>query len=290
MRYCFDTSALNRLLDDPDHESLVCACLASGGFRITAFNVVEAAKTADVKRRTDLLTLFRRLSKGYRFLDRPNTILRATARGYAERTSHGVPSVTINADPNLDGLWVALNEPDKIDEETRAELLEWADQWERDFDDIVAGGRDGVQTRLQRVPEAARRPSETIRAYIRNKDQVFAELVGPMYERETGKALTMGEFDKLIVEPTWSLYLGGYAYGMHCRSVRMHRYSRKRVAGAFDLGQAVYLRFCDWFVTNDLAQYQALRFLNVLNTAARSEVLTYDTFRSRLFLPSSVSV
>ena len=93
----------------------------------------------------------------------------------------------------------------------------------------------------------------------------------------------------MMREPTWSLYLGAYGYGMHCRSVRMRHYSRKRVAGAFDLGQAVYLRFCDRFVTHDFAQYQALRFLNVLHTAGRPEVLTYDAFRNRLMLPSFAS-
>lgn len=288
MRYCFDTSALNRLLDDPDREALVCAFLASGSFRITAFNVIEAAKTADADRRTALLTLFHRLSKGDRFLDRPNTILRAAARAFAERHS-GNTKVTLNADADLDGLWVAFNEPGQIDEAARTELLDFARTWENDFDQIVSGDREDVQKILRNVPSAARRPSQTIRAYVRNKDQVFEHLVGPIYEKETGTTLSRADFDDIMVEPLWSLYLGAYGYGMHCRSVRLNKYSRKRLPGAFDLGQAMYLRFCDRFVTYDFAQYQALRFLNMLNTIDRPEVLTYDAFRNRLLLPSFAS-
>lgn len=286
MRYCFDTSALNRLLDDPDREALVCAFLASGSFRITAFNVVEAAKTADVARRGTLLKLFHRLSSGDRFLDRPDTIVRAAARAFAERGHRGKTSVTINADADLDGLWVAMNEPERIDENVRAELLDWARLWEDDFDAIVSGDRDVVQRILRSVPSRARRPAETVRAYIRNKHKVFTDLVAPIYEKCTGTTLLESDFDDLMVEPIWSLYLASYAYGMHSRSVRAQNYSRRRVAGAFDLGQAVYLRFCDRFVTQDLAQYRALRFLNVLNTEERAEVLTYDAFRDRLLPPS----
>lgn len=123
--------------------------------------MVEAAKTTDVLRRTALLKLFRRLTNGYRFLDRPNTIVRAAAQGFAGRGADGKASVTLNGDPLLAGLWVALNEPDEIDEEVRAELLGWARTWGNDFDEIVSGGRANVQDLLRKVPAAARRPGES---------------------------------------------------------------------------------------------------------------------------------
>lgn len=55
--YCFDTSAINRLLDDPEREPIVQALLAIGSFRITAYNVIEVAKTTDEDRRTRLMSL-----------------------------------------------------------------------------------------------------------------------------------------------------------------------------------------------------------------------------------------
>jgi hypothetical protein len=70
--------------------------------------------------------------------------------------------------------------------------------------------------------------------------------------------------------------------GVHKRSIEREGFSAKRNAGAVDLGQAVYLTLCDRFVTDDYAQYHALRILNVFNTKRRTEVLKYDTFRRRL--------
>lgn len=289
MRYIFDTSAINRLLRDTDHEALVRTLVATAEFRISAFNVIEAAKTGDSTRRIALLELLRRLSPSFRFLDRPNTIVRAAARAFANRGRTGRVTVTLNRDPDLDGLWVGLNNPHDIDEELRQELLDYAAQWERDFDEVVASDRDIVQRQLAGVPSQARRPAQTLRAYIRNQDQVYARVIAPIFERETGQELTATEYSDLGVEPVWWLYLGAYAYGMHCRSVRLHGYSRRRVAGAFDLGQAIYLRFCDRFVTDDIAQYRALRFLNRFNNESRPEVLTYDHFRDRLIPPSLTS-
>jgi hypothetical protein len=91
-------------------------------------------------------------------------------------------------------------------------------------------------------------------------------------------------FEEMMQEPLWSLYLGGYAYAVHHRSVKGDRFSRAKNAGGIDLGQAVYLRLCDRFITNDRAQHRALRFLNQFSRAAGygAEVLTYDAFRRRL--------
>jgi predicted nucleic acid-binding protein len=286
VRYIFDTSAINRLLNDPDHEALVRTLVATAELRISAFNVIEAAKTRDSTARIRLLQLLQRLSPSFRFLDRPNTIVRAVACAFANRDQSGRVTVTVNRDPDLDGLGVALNNPDDINEELRQELLDYAAQWECDFDKIVAGDRDIVQRKLNGVPSRARRPAETLRAYIRNRDQVYAQVIAPIFERETGRQLRADEYSDLGLEPVWWLYLGAYAYGMHCRSVHLHGYSRRKVAGAFDLGQAIYLRFCDRFVTDDTAQYRALRLLNRFSTEARPDVLTYDHFRARLIPPS----
>ena len=287
MRYCLDTSAINRLLDDPDREAIVTGMLLGASFRISAYNVIEAAKTRNVTRRQELVRLMRRLADNKRPLDRPNGLIRAVARGYAERSATGNVTSTVNVDPALDGLWVALNEPELIDDDARREVLEWAQQWESDYDAIAAGPRDEFQELFRRHPEERpRTPAATVKSYMKHDDQIFKDYVGPIYERETGKTLSRAEYDELIKEPMWALYLCGYAYACHQRAVRDDRFARGRHAGGIDLGQAVYLRLCDRFVTNDRAQYKGLRFLNRFNRAAgfATEVLMYDTFRRRLLV------
>ncbi len=287
MRYCLDTSALNRLLDDPEREAIVTGMLVGASFRISAYNVIEAAKTKNVSRRQELVRLMRRLAENKRPLDPPNYLIRAVARGYAQRSPKGEVSLTVNADPNLEGVWVALNEPERIDEEVRAELLAWAEKWENDYDGIAAGPRQEFQELFDKYPEQRpRTPAATIRSYMKHDQQIFEQFVAPIFEKETGKTLSRPEYDDLIAERMWALYFGGYAYACHQRAVQTDRFSRNRNAGGVDLGQAVYLRLCDRFVTNDKAQYRGLRFLNRFNRAAghETEVLRYDTFRRRLLI------
>ena len=57
MIYCFDTSGINRLLDDSEREPIIAATLAAGSFRLSAYNVLEAAKTESPTRRLQLMAV-----------------------------------------------------------------------------------------------------------------------------------------------------------------------------------------------------------------------------------------
>jgi hypothetical protein len=277
--YCFDTSAINRLLDDPEREPIIKATLNVGSFRMTAYNVIEAAKTTDANRRSRLIELMRRLANGKRPLDRPNTILLT----YAEAHAAHADAARVNADQNLEGLWIALNEPDLLDQEAKEEVLSWTKKLEDDFSEIVAGDRDQFQSLFRKVPhERPKAIAATLRAYLSEKDECCS-LIRDVYKRQTQKQLTDSEYGVLVREPVWPLYFLGYAYAAHHRGIKGQHFAKKHNAGAIDLGQAVYLTLCDRFVTDDRAQYRGLRLLNVLNNKRRTQVLQYDTFRSRLF-------
>ena len=40
-------------------------------------------------------------------------------------------------------------------------------------------------------------------------DQIYSQLVQPIYEQETGRPLSGSEYDDLMKEPSWSLYFAG---------------------------------------------------------------------------------
>lgn len=280
MIYCFDTSAINRLLDDPERDPIIDATLSIGSFRVTAYNILEAAKTGDANRRSQLIDLMKRLTDGKRPLDRPNTILLTYAEAHAARAA----TVRVNADENLEGLWIALNQPGLLDQEAREEVLAWAAEWEDDFSEAVAGDREQFQSLFRKTPpERTKATASTLRAYLSKKDECRS-LISDVYERHTRKHLTDSEYAVLVREPVWPLYFLGYAYAVHQRGIQEQNYSRTRNAGAIDLGQAVYLTLCDRFVTDDRAQYRGLRLLNVLNSKRRTHVMRYDTFRRRLLV------
>jgi hypothetical protein len=277
--YCFDTSAINRLLDDQEREPIIQATLSVGAFQVTAYNVIEAAKTSkNADRRAQLIELMRRLANGTRQLDRPSTILLS----YAEAHAAGVDAVQVNADEKLSGLWVALQKPDLLDHEAIEEVFAWAKKWEDDFSEVVSGDRDQFQSLFRKAPQLRpRTAAATLRAYLDQKDKCRS-LVSVIYKRQTQRDLTDSQYTVLVREPIWPLYLLAYAYAVHQRGIQERNFSANRNAGAIDLGQAAYLPLCDRFVTDDRAQYRGLRLLNVLNGKRRTQVMRYDTFRNRL--------
>lgn len=280
MIYCLDTSAINRLLDDPEREPIIKAILSTGSFRITAYNVIEAAKTPCKDRRYRLIDLMKRLADRKRPLDRPNTILLSYAKAHAD----GASAALVNADDQLEGLWIALNQPNLVDEEARLELINWAADWEDDFSKVVAGDRDQFQTLFQKVSsERPRTIAATLRAHLNARDECRS-LINDVYQSQTQKPLTDSAYQVLVREPAWPLYFVGYAYAVHKRAMQEYKFQERRNAGAIDLGQAVYLTMCDRFITNDRAQYRAIRLLNVFNTKRNTQVMRYDYFRDRLLV------
>lgn len=280
MIYCLDTSAINQLLDDPEREPIVKALLSAGSVRITAYNVIEAAKTKGADRRSRLIDLMKRLAAGKRPLDRPNTILLSYAMAHA----NGASAALVNMDDQLYGLWVALNQPDLVDEEARQEVINWTAEWEGDFSKVVAEDRDQFQTLFQKLShERPKTIAATLRAYLNRGDECRS-LIGDIYQRHTNKSLTDSAYQVLVREPAWPLYFLGYAYAIHKRAIQEHNFSKSRNAGAIDLVQSMYLTMCDRFITDDRAQYRALRLLNVLNTKRNTQVIRYDHFRHRLLV------
>lgn len=272
---------MNRLHDDPDREALIAGLLTAGEFYVSAYNVIETAGTKDRVRRVSLVRLLSRLARGKRPLNAANTIIRGLADAHAER----IQKVTVNTDSNLEGVWQAMCRPEELDEEVRAESVTWAEERTAEFESTVAGARPLFQELFKRKPEE--RPptaAETIRRYLKHKEQVFEQLISPIYLKQTGKVLTEEGFENLIQEPAWMLYLGVYVYALHHRTMPDQRYSAKWHADAIDLQQAIYLRFCDRFVTADGPQYRAIRLMNRFNVDRRTEVLRYDAFRGRLLV------
>jgi len=213
-----------------------------------------------------------RLANGKRPLDRPIRIL----LNYCDAHAAGTSSYKINTDAEWDGVWLALNQPDCLDQNGIDEVVGWANKSEQDFSNIVAGER----AKFQKIPtsEQPKTTASTLRFYCKDKS-FLNSLASGVYERQTGKRLIDLEIESLVREPVWGLYFLAYVYALHHRGIQGQGYSANRNAGAVDLFQAVYLSLCDRYVTNDKAQYRGLRLLNVINNNLHKQVMRYDTFR-----------
>lgn len=280
MIYCFDTSALNRLHDDPERKSIARGIVVTNRIYISGLNIIEACATGDAKRRQSLIGLLKELSGNYRPLAIPNELLQTLAVAYAKRDTK--PVITI--DERQNGIWIALNAPTEIGDEERQEVLTWKVQLEESFRDAHRTARDAFQELFTsgRSPRP-RTVSALIRHYVQNEDFLY-EVVSPIYLRSTGKELPRNELRQFLVDvPSWQQYFLGWAHSVYSRTIRETKYGVKTNAGTIDLWCAVYLCFCDVFVTDDQAQRRALRILNVFNRR-RTRVISYDTLRMRLLI------
>jgi hypothetical protein len=274
----FDTSGLNRLHQDEYCEPLIAAIRGSATVLISAYNVAEALKTRSQSRRAALVDLMKRLTGNIRMLDRPSGLVRLAATAFAT----GNTNFVVNADAKLEGLWIALSHPDQITDAIRRNATDWLATTGGDFSRITSDKREQLQDLYQNDPAARpRTAAAALRQYFADRDHLY-ERFSPRYERVTGCSIDRITFDRLIAEPLYALHIGAYIYGVYQRAVRERGYSNKWHAGGIDLGQAVYLAMCDRFVTDDVAQYRALRLVNRYNTKRTTEVLRYDTFRRRI--------
>ncbi len=55
MILCFDTSGINALLDDPDHDEKTATILSKHTVYVSGLNVIEAGMTSDASRRVELI-------------------------------------------------------------------------------------------------------------------------------------------------------------------------------------------------------------------------------------------
>src|SRR6185369_132850 len=102
-----------------------------------------------------------------------------------------------------------------------------------------------------------------------------------IYERQTGYRPNHDEFETFLKRvPAWTMFWLARVYALYRRSVSQQNYG-KHNAGINDLDSAIYIPFCDLFITNDARQRRALKVINAANPR-RTRVRSYQAMRLRL--------
>lgn len=280
MIYCFDTSAINRLHDDPERQFLVAGLLATNTLRVSALNVIEAVGTEDEVRRRSLIVLLQRLSHGFRPLATPNTLLKIVVKAHAR----GDDRLNITSPEEEDSIWIALNSPDELDEETRQEVFQWKTSLEGPFIDAHREARPQLQTLFESgQAERPKSVADVIR-YFRDNDQTLLESMQDVYQHCTGQPVSLDQARMFLHDiPYWPLYYAGWAHAIYSRAIKSERYGVRGKPGTIDLWCAIYLPDCNIFVTDDIPQRRALRLLNVL-IPKRARIMSYAGMRARLLV------
>jgi len=275
-KHILDTSAWNAFYDDPEKELLIEAAFGKT-ILPTCVAITEVAAIESNTRRIDILRLMKRLVRDHRPIATPNQLIIMACEGYSKRA----PALTINGGTDAEGAWIALNKPELVDDVAQQMALKFNTEREAVFRDFNEGLRRNLQPLFKTVTERPRSMGALIRHYAKSDDFLY-EVVNPIYLRATGTSLSRGELHPLLnsmyIRP---MFLIGYGCAIYQRAVQQQGYSHKKNPGHLDLWSAVYLPFCEVFVTEDKRQLRTLKVLNKANPR-RGRIVSYAEMRASL--------
>ncbi len=261
--FYFDTSVINHLFDDPELAIRKKAFSESCIVYPSVFNIAEIASTTETERRNGLLKLTKEISAGYRPLAMPGDLLKrslVSVNQWASDMDHSMGT-------EWEGVWLALKNPDLIDEKAFREIIGWKENQEEWYQKMHDLGRPRMQ-------EAIRKFSPSELAALTSSFSKMIRLYSPEGEFVTNLVYDLAsnsganvQIDRNLVtriirhSEHWRFFLTSMAYGMHARSMKMTHFGKDSNPGSIDTQQAIYLTSCDVFVSADTRQRRMLRLL-----------------------------
>ena len=269
----FDASGWNRLLDDPNLDSLQAGLEAEFFVRLTGTNVSEITATPNSTRRTSLLHLCRTLADDHLF-------------PYHWITNKLIASYS--RDPNAFDWWNVLVEWPELEKElVRMEIFDddlaksQRNDHEglgRDFKDLYTRGRDVLEEAFKHEPEARPANFADYLKTLQDAPGEFWKMGQSFYQgpaKEEPDEATIKKFID-ICPPFRALIVAAcipqYEYWMRNLITSPKSYR----AGAADIFSAVYLPYCSKFVTHDDRQLNALKPVALHRNLESVEVLSYQ--------------
>lgn len=279
--FYLDTSAINSLLDDADRSDLTDRLGTHFKVYISVFTVAELAATSEEGRRVGLVTLARDISGGYRPLAMPRDVLTRSLKA----VQGWEKEMGVSMGEEWNGLWVALCNPDLIDQKAYSEVVQWKDHQERWYHEMHHKGRPRMQEVINRLPAKEKNAfgssfPNLIRAYNQRPDfinnavyDIVSSLNMILNRQRVQRLIDHSEY--------WRFFLASMVYGLHVRSVKPTDYGKRKTPGSIDTQQAIYLATCDVFVTADNQQHRMMRLMVPFGHKKRW-VWNYTQFRTGL--------
>lgn len=259
----FDTSAINRLADDPVHEALING-LASGFFvRLTFTSINEVAQNSCDERRDSLFQVCNVLLASGDCLLPVGELLQKMIRAFDRDTAtfewHGV-------DVGLDG---------DVEAAVRSAVIS---------DDLSAAARDEAEPMKQlfkRIFDDTKPAFDKVFAANSSaRPQSVGELIGglqrggqswkiarSLYDRIAGHSADEGTVRRFWDRSApFQCLMGAVCAALYDRGVRLSNTPGSLKAGWADTFMAAYLPYCDQFVTADSGQLACYREVGKLYT------------------------
>ena len=264
MKFYFDTSIINKILDDKKKDLILEKIINEDITAIPSLvNLCEILSTPDDTRKSELLNLYDVIRKDYHPL-KPFPILLRDATLAIERNENEIK----------------VNMPIKIDEETERLCKDALKDKGTFFDSYALKARDWIlnELNIEQVPDA--------KSFFDISDDermnpTWIKLFNTACDGLGIKNLNISsekilEIIKTPINP-WKYYFDSTLYIFYKRAISPKNYGRKKNPGGADLEQCVYLCLADLFVIRDGAFYNFLKELKSVRNLEK-EIFDYDEF------------
>jgi len=283
----FDTSVHNRLVDDGEKSDSIFARLKDGYFvRLAGLAIEEIIATPDRSERAALLQGFSRLRCGAHDCLLPNNeLLRQLIRAHeSDGAKFDWRSVNVTSPEYASGTSDHdLIADDQLSEQQRLHLMEQKKAFEKPFSDL----RPKLDKILRKHKEPHPLSFREVLPQIRPEGGLVCGFAKALYERGGWSSLSdvsIGDFMDRC--PPFRAAVYGLLLAWYDRSLGDRHNREKFQAGRIDIFMAVYLPYCDQFITAEEHGeqercLQEVAFAADINTHVRS----YDDFCNGLLLP-----
>jgi hypothetical protein len=277
-RVIFETSAINGLADDKDKTPI----LRSLGFAYYAWIpetvVSEVVADPELQRRSSRLTVFNMLRNDGNCISPFNWIIEQHSRSW--RLDPG------NYNWRAQDIVLRALEDELAHPELLNSLSEKTLESQRKAENQFAELFDSARPAFQKIFSAGaqRPPVREVVSKLLADDGAYMSIGAGFVERVTSKRPTEQETKSFVRHcPPFNALLVGLCVAQYDRCIRGDREPWIAwKAGRHDMFSAVYLPYCDVFVTRDEPQQEGLTEVASI-TGLNVSVETYKTFKRRLF-------
>jgi hypothetical protein len=277
-RLSFDTSAVNALTDNA-HGAALLAGIQSGYFtRITFPSIAEAFATSDEARRNKLFDTLNALRQNGECLEAHHWILSQLVKNYATDINvkwHALDIRFAHIEEALVRRGFSNNESD--------EERNFAVQAENQFTDTFANTRPRFEVVFEEGTERPTNADELL-AHLNGEGGAFWIMAANLYQRAAGMRPTEEQIRAFVGEsPPFLALMLGLVHAQFEWSIREQPIKKNKRVGRIDLFCAIYLPYCDIYVTDDDEQRRCLT--EIAATAKLPvEILSLASFADRLML------
>jgi hypothetical protein len=265
----FDTSAINRLADDPAHEGLIDGLVSGFFLRLTFASVNEVAQTSAGERRERLVRICKQLLSSGDCLLPVGELLQKLVRAFDTDT---VSSEWREVDVRLDEAVEAAVRSAAISDDLSAAAREEAEPMKQLFEKILDDTKPAFDKVFAANPSARPQSVGELIGGLQRGGQNW-KIARSLYDRIAGCSAderTVRKFEAACAP--FQCLMGALCAALYDKSVRQPNTSSLK-AGWTDTFMAAYLPYCDQFVTADggqLACYRQVAQLYVPGLTVRS--------------------